>query len=156
MLLNLLPMQQNFNEILPLLPDSSRVWVYAASRPLTGDDKVIAENLLNRFISQWATHGSAMTAGACVLFDRFLVIAADEQKMAASGCSIDSSVRVIKEIGQTISVDFFDRLNVYIETSESIQYISYHELKQNVGNRHFNVLVNDLGQLRTNWPEVIS
>jgi len=106
-------MQQNFNEILPLLPDSSRVWVYAASRPLTKDDKAIAENLLNRFISQWATHGSAMTAGACVLFDRFLVIAADEQKMAASGCSIDSSVRVIKEIGQTISVDFFDRLNVH-------------------------------------------
>lgn len=149
-------MQQNFNEILPLLPDSSRVWVYAASRPLTKDDKAIAENLLNRFISQWATHGSAMTAGACVLFDRFLVIAADEQEMAASGCSIDSSVRVIKEIGQTISVNFFDRLNVYIETSDRIQYISYHELKQNRGNRYFNVLVNDLGQLRTNWPEVIS
>jgi hypothetical protein len=145
----------NSKEILPSLPNSARVWIYASSRPLSAQEKEISQNYLDKFVAQWSTHGSSMTAGACVFLDRFLIVAADEEKMAASGCSIDSSVRTVKEIGQSISVDFFDRLNVYIDTSEGIRRISYHDLKMCSGSRYFNLLVHTLGDIRSNWPEVI-
>ncbi len=42
----------------------------------------------------------------------FIIIAADEQLNAASGCSIDDSVRVLRTLGAELSIDFFNRNNV--------------------------------------------
>lgn len=91
------------------LPDNARVWVYQANRPLTDEEVVTVEQLLKPALSQWAAHGQPLLASAQVIRNRFLVVGVDEGYTLPSGCSIDSSVRTVREIGQQIGADFFDR-----------------------------------------------
>jgi hypothetical protein len=154
MLQNLLPMQPNFNYLFPELPPNARVWIYCSHRVLSEDDTEKMAFKLSTFITNWASHGSAMKADATILMNRFLVIAADEDRLAASGCSIDSTVRFIKELGQDFNVDFFDRLKVYVSTNGEIERIPYHELKQG-SQSYFDPLVNKLEVLRNHWPVIL-
>ncbi len=96
------------------LPDHARVWVYQANRPLTDAEVSEIDNTLQTSLSTWAAHGQPLLASACVVENRFVVVGVDEGYNLPSGCSIDASVRTLRDIGQQIdradgSLDFFDR-----------------------------------------------
>ncbi|MFD2573665.1 hypothetical protein ACFSUS_23705 [Spirosoma soli] len=91
------------------LPETARVWVYQANRPLSADDVVTIGQALEPALNQWAAHGQPLLASAKVVEDRFVVVGVDEGFNLPSGCSIDASVRTLQEIGQQVDVDFFDR-----------------------------------------------
>ena len=91
------------------LPDEARVWVYQADRRLTDEEVTTIEKTLQVALSQWAAHGQPLLASARVAENRFLVLGVDEGYSLPSGCSIDSSVRTVQEVGRQIGVDFFDR-----------------------------------------------
>jgi len=151
MLLNSLPMQPNFKELFPDLAPDSRIWIYTSDRVLTEEESNSIREQLELFVQKWSTHGSSMKAYSDVLLERFIVIAADEKYLAASGCSIDSSVRFIKEIGVEFKINFFDRMKVYALTSNGILQVPYHSLKELSG-QYFDPLIQTLGDLRSNWP----
>ena len=92
-----------------------------------------------------------MKACSTVLLDRFIVIAADENQLAASGCSIDSCVRLVKALGQELGIDFFDRLNVYFVSENTVKRIPYHSMSELSG-YYFDPLIQTLGELRNSWP----
>jgi len=146
-------MQPNFKDLFPELPLDSRVWIYSSNRELTQEESEKIQINLSDFIKKWSTHGLAISADSAVLLNRFLVIAADENRLSASGCSIDSSVRFIKQLGQEFKVDFFDRLKVYVLRDSEIIRISYHDLQYDSG-AYFDPLVNKLEVLRNNWPVI--
>jgi hypothetical protein len=100
------------------LPDDARVWVYQADRPLTNDDVQAIEQGLQPALNQWAAHGQPLLASAKIVLNRFVVIGVDEGYSLPSGCSIDSSARTVRDIGQQFpkAVDFFDR-SVAIKTA---------------------------------------
>lgn len=88
------------------LPDSARLWVFAAAAPVTG---AAAEALLNRvdaFLTQWRAHGAPLACARDWRDDRFLAIAVDEAATDASGCSIDAlftSLRALEgQLGTTL------------------------------------------------------
>ena len=84
------------------LPDSSRVWVYGADKPL--DDKG-AEKLLEEtdsFLAQWKAHGVDLTSARDWSENRFLTIAVDQEQEGASGCSIDVLFRTLKALEQEV------------------------------------------------------
>ena len=82
-------------------PDS-RVWVYQASRIFSLQEALEIEELLNEFTAQWKSHGTPVKGAAYLFFGQFIVLIADETATGVSGCSTDSSVRMIKDIEQTI------------------------------------------------------
>jgi hypothetical protein len=149
-------MQLNFNHLFPELSGNSSVWIYSSNRILTADECSEINALLKEFVQSWATHGSSLTAQAKVLYDRFVTISVDESNLAASGCSIDSSVRLIKEIGHKFNIDFFDRLNVYITNLQQIERVSFHQLDEYGGWFYFDPLIKNLEELRSNWPLKLS
>jgi hypothetical protein len=54
-----------------------------------------------------------------VIANRIYVIAVDETKAAASGCSIDKLVHLFKDIQSEFQIDFFDRMQVaYFDNGE--------------------------------------
>lgn len=91
------------------LPDQARVWVYQANRPLTTGDVKTIEETLPPVLNQWAAHGQPLLASMQVIDNRFVIIGVDEGYNLPSGCSIDASVRSLRELGQQVNVDFFDR-----------------------------------------------
>jgi hypothetical protein len=108
------------------LPATSRVWVYQADRKITSAEKGIISEVLTAFTQGWSVHGQPMETSFEIRQDYFIVLAANDQ---ASGCSIDSSVRAVKEAGAASGVDFFNRTNVAFHTAGGVSLLAMGELK---------------------------
>ena len=93
-----------------LLPETTRVWIYQSNRPFSAEEQTQLRPALQRFADQWVSHNQQLHSFADLYHDRFLVLMVDESHAGASGCSIDSSVRFIKQIESALGVDLFDRM----------------------------------------------
>ena len=140
------------------LPDGARVWVYQANRPLSDGDVVVINQALQPALSQWAAHGQALLASAQVIENRFVVVGVDEGYNLPSGCSIDSSVRTLRQLGESLTIDFFDRSAAIQATDGSVQTIDLPAIKTAVYNgiispetTVFNTLVKTNNEFLTNW-----
>ena len=91
-------------------PGGSRVWIYQSSRAFIEKEAREIDEQLYQFYSQWQSHGTPVKGWAKLLFSQFIVVMADETGDAVSGCSTDSSVKVIKSIERQYDVNFFDRM----------------------------------------------
>jgi hypothetical protein len=111
------------------LPPSSRIWIFQSSRKFTFEEKNILTAHLQAFTETWVTHGHPMQASFQLPFDHFVVLAADEGYNAASGCSIDDSVRTVKSVAAQIGADFFNRSLIAFQTDAGIELIALDQLK---------------------------
>lgn len=94
----------------------SRIWVYTASRFLNNDEAASANVKIHHFANQWTAHSNKLTATGWIESGLFLILTVDETQAGASGCSIDASVRFIKDLGIQLDLDWFDRMSlVYID-----------------------------------------
>ncbi|SFR48541.1 hypothetical protein SAMN04490243_2116 [Robiginitalea myxolifaciens] len=109
------------------LPDSSRIWVYQASRPFTEAETEALQSDMKAFLELWTAHGASLKAGFQLPYRRFIVIGLDQSQHGASGCSIDASVRFIQELEQRLDLILLDRMNVTFRQGE---YIAYKPLKE--------------------------
>jgi len=143
-------MLQNFKNLFPELPDHSRVWLYLANRKLDSTELHYAEEQLQSFLKSWAAHGKNLFCDGRFLFDQYLVLVVDEKQESASGCSIDSSVRFVKSLGNELGVDFFNRMNVLEFDGEKTNTTNYFEAIEK--KRTFlNPLIESLSELRSSW-----
>ena len=106
------------------MPPHSKVWVYQSNRPFTESEAETINKSGNSFIAEWAAHGASLKASFDVIYSQFIVIAVDEEQALASGCSIDKSVKFIKDIEQQFNLTLFDRLNVAYRTENEIAVCS--------------------------------
>ena len=100
-------------------PDHSKVWIYASDKFIDDTDIPNIHYEIKQFADQWVSHASGLKATGGILHNYFIVLVVDEQINKPGGCSIDSSVRFIKSIGEKYNVDFFNR-NIfhYIQNEE--------------------------------------
>jgi hypothetical protein len=116
------------------------------------------ESLLSKFSSEWRTHGEEVYAYCNLFFGRFIVLMADETHAKVGGCSTDSSVRFIKQIGEKFNVDFFNRTNLAFVINNAIQILPMSQLHYALDNYfinpdtlYFNNLVSTKEQLENSW-----
>lgn len=104
------------------LPDTARLWVYQANRTLTAAEVTQVEQQLSASLHQWAAHGQPLLASVRVVDQRFVILGLDEAYSLPSGCSIDASVRMLRELGQQLNIDFFDRSAVVKTDGQLVAY----------------------------------
>jgi len=95
------------------LPDTARVWVFAADRPVRG---AAAERLLgevDRYLAGWKAHGFPLTVAREWKDDHFLVVAVDQRDAHASGCSIDGLFRTLQALQPAIGAQLVGGGRVY-------------------------------------------
>lgn len=102
-----------------VLPAHARVWQYISDRRLTPDECTTIEREAKAFCQTWTAHHNALTADAFVLHQQILVLAVDEERAGASGCSIDKSTHFVEQLGAKLGVDFFVRDLVFAQTHEN-------------------------------------
>lgn len=97
-----------------------RVIVYPASRPFSPkESKIITEKLYD-FLATWAAHGKPLSSSFKIERNQFIVICVDEEKEAASGCSIDALGTVMREMDSEFELGLFDRMKAsFIENGET-------------------------------------
>ncbi len=140
------------------LPQESRVWIYQANRSFTLEEIEEIQSKLNEFINHWTAHGSDLQAGYTVKYKRFIVIGLNQNLNAATGCSIDASVRFIQQLEQDYQVDLMDKMNVSYKQGEFIAYKPLIDFKKMAKDKAiskntivFNNLVTNIAEFNENW-----
>lgn len=136
----------------------SRVWVYQSNRLFTISEALQVEEMIDQFAKNWLSHGVPVKAAAHLFFGQFVVLMADETATGVSGCSTDSSVRLIKEIETTFAVNMFDRLALAFIIKEKVQILPMPQVKYAIeqgfitaDTLFFNNIVLTKKELENNW-----
>ena len=125
----------NIKEHLPEdFSDDSRVWIYQSSRLFFISEALEMETMLSDFVKSWNSHGTPVKGYANIFFGRFIIFMADENATGVSGCSTDSSVRLIKEIETKHNVNMFDRLMLCFYIKEKIEQLPVSQLDYAIAN----------------------
>lgn len=140
------------------LPETARLWIFQAEQKFSPDTVTIIHEQLQLFTNSWAAHAQPLRASFTLRNDRFIILAADESFHQASGCSIDGSVHVIREIGNLINQELFRRDLVSFKLGDGIETVKVSELKNafksgvwNENTLTFNTLAGTKGQLDKAW-----
>ncbi len=140
------------------LPESARIWIYQANRPLNEKESEEVKAELEAFLMQWTAHGSDLQAGFDIRYNRFIIIGLDQTHSAASGCSIDASVRFIQALQHKYELDLLDKMNVTFRQGDYISYKPLLEFKKMARQKAiskntivFNNLVASKGEFEEHW-----
>jgi hypothetical protein len=112
------------------ISEQSRVWIYQADRILNPQEAKLIQQKLNNFTSQWLAHGQELSAMGEIRYNQFIILSVDEQQVGATGCSIDKSVKVMKEIEQEFSINLFDRFIIAYREGNDIKTCSRKEFEE--------------------------
>ncbi|QDW23672.1 ABC transporter ATPase [Pedobacter sp. KBS0701] len=136
----------------------SRVWIYQSDRKFTSTEETEILNKLAAFTNQWKAHGNELLAKAEVRYGFFIILTVDESQTGVTGCSIDSSVRLIKEIEQEYHVDLFNRFNIAYKVNGEVVVNSKEDFETLVNIKQvtpetivFNNMVQNLAELESKW-----
>jgi hypothetical protein len=147
---------------LHLVPDNfamnSRVWIYQSNRAFSAAETLQVNDLLHQFVKNWQSHGVPVKGYASLFFDRFIVFLADETATGVSGCSTDSSVRLIKELEHIFSVSLFDRQSLAFLIENEISVLPLSVIQSSADNElisgetiYFNNLVQTKKEFINHW-----
>ncbi len=152
-------MNLEYKNLLPedFAPDS-RVWIYQSNRRFALGEVLEVEKTLNDFTADWNAHGIPVKGFATVFFGQFIVVMADESRTEVSGCSTDSSVRVVKGIEQKFNISLFDRQLLAFVVKDKIEVLPMNQLEYSIENGfiladtpYFNNTVLTKKNLEDNW-----
>ncbi|MCB0650311.1 MAG: hypothetical protein KDC85_03475 [Saprospiraceae bacterium] len=141
-------------------PKTSRVWIYQNKGPIAADILSLVKEAMAGFAIAWVSHNKQMTAFGGVLEDRFLVLIADESRVGAGGCSIDSSVHFFKGLEDRFGLDLFDRMCFSYKAADGIHTVNRDEFaalfaegKINDNTIVYDTLVNTKGALDSSFEK---
>lgn len=80
------------------LPEESKIWIYQSNRKFSDDEFAAIDADLKIFIENWAAHGTSLEASYLLKYNRFIILAVNQEVQIATGCSIDSSVQFIQTL----------------------------------------------------------
>ncbi len=140
------------------LPEESKIWIYQSNRKFSDDEVVAIEKALATFLTDWAAHGTSLEASFQIKYNRFIVIAVNQENQMATGCAIDASVQFIQSLEQKYTVDLLDKMNVTFKLGEHIAHKTLIDFKKMAKDKAvtentivFNNLINTLGEWHEYW-----
>ncbi len=140
------------------LPEESRIWIYQSNRKFSDDEVTEIENDLIAFVEDWSAHGTSLEASFTIQYNRFIILAVNQEVQQATGCSIDRSVEFIQALEQKYKVDLLDKMNVTYRQGEYITHKSLLDFKRMAKEKAvssntivFNNLVNTIEEWKESW-----
>ena len=134
------------------ISDQSRVWIYQSDKLISSSQRTYIEQQLMDLCNNWNAHGQPIKA-SFQIDDWFICLFADESHQQASGCSIDSSVKIITDIAQKYQIDFFNRLNIVFKNENQTKIIALTDFKKIISPKIkiYNNLVTTKKEMEEKW-----
>ena len=140
------------------LPLHSKIWIYQSNRKLTDVEIEEITAATSVFIESWSAHGQSLEASFRIEYNRFIILAVNQEVQAATGCSIDASVQFIQDLEKKYGVDLLDKMNVTFKLGEHIAHKPLIEFKKMAKEKAvsantivFNNLVNSIEEWQDFW-----
>ncbi|NOG43662.1 MAG: ABC transporter ATPase [Calditrichaeota bacterium] len=144
--------------VLESSPGTSRVWVYGFNLLLSPEQKAIVQSKLEEFKSGWQYHGKAVNGDFEIIHDQFVLLTTND---SISGCSIDSSVAVFKELKLIHGLDALDQNLIFFRSKRGVEAVSRPEFQVlvtageiNENTKVFNLSVSSINEVREGKFEV--
>ncbi|MBC6427359.1 MAG: hypothetical protein GDA51_13040 [Ekhidna sp.] len=145
------------------MPDDARLWIYQAGIVLNEENLSLVRKCTEQFLSQWQAHGQDLKSAFKIEYDRFLIISVDESFNQASGCSIDSSVRLIQTLEKELGLSFMTTDRIAFLLEGSIELFHFNKLKEKIAHRLigpetkvFDHTVRNVSEFRRKWLVPVS
>ena len=140
------------------LPNNSRVWIYQSDREFTHKEIEFIAAKAEVFINTWTRHGDDLKGSFTIKYNRFLVLAVDETFNNVSGCSIDSSVRFIKQLENELQLDLMNKMNITFKDDANINLVKLADFQKFAKEKKitsetivFNNMVTTKQDFESNW-----
>lgn len=140
------------------MPDTSRIWIYQSNREFSSEEINVITLNAKKFIENWTRHGDDLRGSFTMVYNRFVVIAVDENFANVSGCSIDASVRFIQQIQSELNVDLLNKLHIAFKTNDDVNSVSLNDFRSFIASDKitqdtivFNNLVNTKADFESKW-----
>ena len=140
------------------ISENSRIWIYQSDRILKQEEESAIIQILGDFTSNWQAHGHDLAALGEVIHHQFIILSVDEQVAGATGCSIDKSVALMKDIEQKFNINLFDRFRVAFKLNDELKSCSREDFEKMIENGEinkdtlvFNNLIQTRKELQTSW-----
>ena len=140
------------------LPVESKIWIYQSNRKFSDEEFAEIETDLKTFVDSWAAHGTSLEASFQLKYNRFIILAVNQEVQNTTGCSIDSSVQFIQSLEQKYEVDLLDKMNVTFKLGEHVAHKTLIDFKKMAKDKAvtentivFNNLVNTIEDWNDNW-----
>ena len=140
------------------LPEESKIWIYQSNRKFTDEEVTEIDAAVKDFVEGWAAHGTGLEASYTIKYNRFIILAVNQENQSATGCSIDGSVHFIQQLEQKYAVDLLDKMNVTFKQGEFLTHKPLIEFKKLAKEKSvsantivFNNLVNTVGEFNDYW-----
>jgi hypothetical protein len=117
------------------LPPESRVWIYPSDRPFREEEYTKLKEALTDFLSNWTAHNQELEAGFDLPYNRFIILGLNQEKVQASGCSIDASVHFIQELEKAFELSLLDKMNVTFKQGEYLSHKTLEDFKKMANER---------------------
>ena len=146
-----------------LMPNDSRVWIYQSNREFNADEMVVLTTKIHDFIHVWKRHGEDLKASFVIKYNQFIVLLVDEKYNNVSGCSIDASVNLIKQLENHFEIDLTNKLNISFKDNVNINIVSLSDFQNYVKQEKissntvvFNNMVTTKEEFENNWEVAAS
>lgn len=102
------------------MPDEARVWISGFTTELKDADLELVRSKYESFLKQWKSHGKELR-GAFDVVERRFVILALENDADASGCAIDASMGILKDLKKDHNLDALGANKIFFEKENNIE-----------------------------------
>lgn len=140
------------------LPGESKIWIYQSSRKFSDVEFAEIENDVKTFLDNWEAHSVRLESSYQLKYNRFIILAVNQDVQAATGCSIDKSVQFIQNLEKKYNVELLDKMNVTFKNGEHIAHKSLIDFKKMAKEKAvtentivFNNLVNNIEEYNESW-----
>ena len=117
------------------ISNDAKVWVYPSSRKFYPAEIPEIEQKLKEFVENWKLEDENFKVSYQFLYDRFIILVADDSETVLTNADIDASVAFILQLQETYKVALLDKMNACFKQGEYVQYKELKDFKKLLKNK---------------------
>ena len=140
------------------LPQESKIWIYQSNRKFSDAEFAAIEIDLKLFLESWEAHGTVLESSFELRYNRFIILAVNQEMQTATGCSIDKSVQFIQNLEKKYDVELLDKMNVTFKLGDHLAHKTLMDFKKMAKDKAvtentivFNNLINTIEEYKDSW-----
>lgn len=117
------------------ISDNAKVWIYPSNRKFYSTEIEEIEEKVKAFIEKWKSEDENFKASYQFLYNRFIILVADDENATLTNLDIDASVSFILELQEMYKIELLDKMNVCFKQGEYVQYKELKDFKKLLKNK---------------------
>jgi hypothetical protein len=117
------------------ISNDAKIWIYPSSRKFYPTEIEEVDEKIQSFVENWKSDDENFKASYQFLYNRFIVLIADDENTTLTNVDFDASVSFILELQNTYKLELLDKMNVCFKQGKFVQYKELKDFKKLLKNK---------------------